>query len=595
MVPPRLGLRRPKYSMNHTLDEPGARPTSVSNPPSSPLRRGWALPLAMLALGCTPEPSPVDEGGSSDTGRPPGPDAGTGPDTTGAVDSTRGGEDSTGRGTTSESDGGIKLDVAGTPDLPPLPPPVCTVEDGLDGVGACSNQGPPDSFEPQVQWSWAGQDGQTQSATIPLVANLTDDDGNGTIDLCDIPDIVVSAYEYGTSFGGYDGNLYALDGATGRVHWKSDVVISARKTAALGDIDGDGLPEIVAVEYGSSALVAFEHDGQLKWVGDGPESSDFDAIALADLDGDGDVEIVLRNEIYDHLGQRQVTLNDQAGVYFFGSAPAVADLDGDGDQEVVLGRSAFHHDGTVVFSRLDLQPSYPQIANLDDDPFPEVLLQSSQGITVLEHDGTSKYEELRPTGAVATLTNWLRPSTVHDFDGDGISEFAASSSMTYSVYEQDASIIWSAPVEDFSGIATGTAFDFLGDGIAEAMYADEQDLYIFDGEGSVLLQVPRSSDTIIEYPVVADVDNDGSAEIVVVSNTNPLGVQTSPLVQVIRDVDDRWIQARRIWNQHTYHVTNVREDGTIPAHESPSWEELNTYRTNAQIENGGVCLPPPPG
>ena len=66
-------------------------------------------------------------------------------------------------------------------------------------------------------------------------------------------------------------------------------------------------------------------------------------------------------------------------------------------------------------------------------------------------------------------------------------------------------------------------------------------------------------------------------------------------VQVIRDADDRWIPARRIWNQHTYHVTNVREDGTIPQFEPPSWQLLNTYRTNAQIEGGAVCKPDPEG
>jgi hypothetical protein len=61
---------------------------------------------------------------------------------------------------------------------------------------------------------------------------------------------------------------------------------------------------------------------------------------------------------------------------------------------------------------------------------------------------------------------------------------------------------------------------------------------------------------------------------------------------VIRDQQDRWIQARRIWNQHTYHVTNVREDGTIPRHEPASWERLDTFRTNAQINGSGVCQPP---
>jgi hypothetical protein len=127
------------------------------------------------------------------------------------------------------------------------------------------------------------------------------------------------------------------------------------------------------------------------------------------------------------------------------------------------------------------------------------------------------------------------------------------------------------------------------------MYADERTLYVFGDDGQPVLSVPRSSKTLIEYPVVADVDNDGSAEIVVVSSPDWDDVQSAPTVQVIRDRDDRWIQARRIWNQHTYHVTNVREDTTIPAVEPPSWQHLNTYRTNAQIENGSVCSPPPEG
>jgi hypothetical protein len=42
-------------------------------------------------------------------------------------------------------------------------------------------------------------------------------------------------------------------------------------------------------------------------------------------------------------------------------------------------------------------------------------------------------------------------------------------------------------------------------------------------------------------------------------------------------------------------VTNVREDGVIPQHEPPNWEDLNTFRTQAQIEGGSICLPEPQG
>lgn len=93
---------------------------------------------------------------------------------------------------------------------------------------------------------------------------------------------------------------------------------------------------------------------------------------------------------------------------------------------------------------------------------------------------------------------------------------------------------------------------------------------------------------------MADVDNDGSAEIVVVSNDG-FGGQTAPTVQVVRDGEDRWVPARRIWNQHGYHVTNVRENGTIPKHEQPHWKTLNTFRTQAQIQDGTPCIPEPEG
>jgi hypothetical protein len=98
---------------------------------------------------------------------------------------------------------------------------------------------------------------------------------------------------------------------------------------------------------------------------------------------------------------------------------------------------------------------------------------------------------------------------------------------------------------------------------------------------------------LIEYPVVADVDNDQSADIVVVSNANGQTGNFLHTVEVLQDQDKRWIPTRRVWNQNAYHVTNVREDGTIPKTMAKSWQRLNTFRTNAQIESGGDCAPPP--
>jgi hypothetical protein len=305
------------------------------------------------------------------------------------------------------------------------------------------------------------------------------------------------------------------------------------------------------------------------------------------LDTDGDVEIYFANKIVDHDGNLLETLNDQVTGW---AATTAADLDDDGDLEVVLGRSAYHHDGAELYKNNSVQVGMPQVGDLDDDGLPEVLLAngSGLGLTLLEHNGTVKYQNVNPTGDF----DWRRPIAIHDMDGDEVSEFAVSSNANFGVYEGiDAELKWVMPVDDSSGLASGTAFDFLGDGIAEAIYADQTTLFVYDGnDGTVLLQSPRSSGTLTEYPAVSDVDNDGSAEIIVVSNH--WQQQFDPMVQAIRDVEDRWIQARRIWNQHTYHVTNVREDATIPQNEAQHWTQLNTFRTNAQIEGGAVCEPP---
>jgi hypothetical protein len=220
-------------------------------------------------------------------------------------------------------------------------------------------------------------------------------------------------------------------------------------------------------------------------------------------------------------------------------------------------------------------------------------VNSDQGISVIEHNGTVKFGPTRPTGEAASARCWGKPVAIHDFDGNGTADLGVGTCTTYAVYDITTTVEpnWTTPVSDFSGLATGTAFDFLGDGVADAIYADEQNAYVWEGvTGAIELQVSRTSGTLIEYPVVADVDNDGSAEFVVVSNGSPDGVALT----VYRDSQDRWIPARRIWNQHSYHVTNVREDGTIPKDMKKSWTLLNTFRTNSQVEAGGDCEPEQP-
>ena len=108
-------------------------------------------------------------------------------------------------------------------------------------------------------------------------------------------------------------------------------------------------------------------------------------------------------------------------------------------------------------------------------------------------------------------------------------------------------------------------------------------------DGTVLAQVPQNSHTLIEYPVIVDVDADGNAEIVFAANSEVhrcdaisgyTGYQAG--IRVFRDTADNWVGTRPVWNQHTYHITNVRQDLRIPSAELPNWRRFDNFRQNSQ-------------
>ncbi|MCA9712229.1 MAG: VCBS repeat-containing protein, partial [Myxococcales bacterium] len=456
-------------------------------------------------------------------------------------------------GSTESDDDGRPGTSGPLPDLGREDQAACEDRSDMPDGPPCTLEAPPDSFEATLQWQWTGPDGDTDSLVIPLVANLTDDDGNGRVDLCDVPDVVVTAGPPAPAtlgLGVPPARLYALDGATGALHWSSELRVRATVTPALGDLDGDGAVEIVALAPAAtpdvspypSQLVVFEADGSLAWRSDEDfEATSADAVALADLDGDGLVEIMVADHVFDHRGTPLIVAPQVRGTTSMGlriDAPLMpfgVDLDRDGDLEVLWARGAFHHDGTELYFDPEGPHGYAQVADLDRDGDPEVVLTTADGIGILDAEGNARMTIRRFEGIAAGLGNWHRPLAIHDIDGDRAPDLLASAGDLLLVLQPDptlgqASVLWSASVDDANGSAAGTAFDFLGDGRAEAIYADERRLYAFDIAGVPVLSTDRSSITQQEYPVVADVDDDGSAEMLVVNNAS---AGTAPTLMVL--------------------------------------------------------------
>ena len=426
-------------------------------------------------------------------------------------------------------------------------------------------------FAPTVEWQWSSSSvGREDVMMTPVVGDV---DGDG------MPEVVFVAYK---GRGAAAGALTILSGDTGREEgvWTSieGHGIASWAGVALGDLDGDGKPEIVTVTT-DDRLAAIHADGSAVWVSErsSGEAHASGAPVIADLDADGTAEVVLGRLILSHEGQREA-------VGSAGNAQGVSvcvDLDGDGLQEVVVGNAAYRADGSLLWSN-GLPDGMPAVADFDGDGFGEVASVAGGSLYLMDTDGTKLWGPKKLPGGRGG------PPTVADFDGDGRPEVAAAGRKGYVVFDTDGSQLWKRRTIDASSGVTGSSvYDFEGDGAWEVVYADEENLYVYQGvDGEVLMrQREHSSWTLFEYPVVADVDADGEAEIVLASNdTVKRGWHG---ITVLGNEGGHWAPTTPVWNQHAYHITNVDDSLRIPERPIMNWHlGHNSFRA------GGLRQPP---
>lgn len=430
------------------------------------------------------------------------------------------------------------------------------------------------------------------------------------------------------SFGSHGRHSLGVGDVSG--DGRPDIVYAGRQ-AAGGSI-------VHAIDGVSHALLWSSHDA-------GGAAVRLDivngAASLANLDGDPEAEIVFGAAVIDNDG---LVVWDEGGdgAYFGtngsyrGGISALVNLVGDATPEIVSGRHAWSVDWQVMGGVPQVTVSllwdaggndgYPAIADLDEDGTPEVIVVASGLVRVLDGETGLAWCGIDPTDALCLADPTVRtaavaipggglggPPTVADFDGDGRPEIAAAGGSSYSVYDLARAgedlvvpmgdpmpapgsiyVRWSQTTQDQSSNATGSSvFDFQGDGVAEVVYADECYMRVYSGlDGEVLLELPNSNGTIHEYPLVVDVDDDGNSEILVVANDGHTNCNAIPGyvytrgVRSFGDTFDQWVQTRRAWTQHTYHVTNSSSAGNVPALEVDNWLQpgLNDYRQNVQGE-----------
>ncbi|MEC8423354.1 MAG: FG-GAP-like repeat-containing protein, partial [Myxococcota bacterium] len=316
----------------------------------------------------------------------------------------------------------------GTPTCPDTPPE--TTE--LAVAQTCVSDPEVGAFEPVIEWQWTDNPvhpGYHQLMAQPVVANLTDDNEDGRIDDGDIPDIVVSAF--GPTNYRSPGVLVAISGADGTTLWSTegDGIDQPQGTSglAVADVDGTG-PSVFGMSTGG--LTRYDAAGTIVWTTSIPAVPAFGHghPAIGDLDGDGSPEIIIGPHAVAAEGRLLWSGAGGTGSAKFMSFPV--DVDGDGVQEVVAGNTLYESDGRIRWiTGLD---GYGAVADLDLDGVPEVIVAAQEGgeLRAMDIDGNVIW-------TYSFTDRGGGPPTIADYDGDGFPEIGLASEQVYRVLEHD--------------------------------------------------------------------------------------------------------------------------------------------------------------
>lgn len=218
--------------------------------------------------------------------------------------------------------------------LPNNVPPGIACSGGVPVVG---------QFSPALQCSWKAEAGDANGSFVlasPLVADLPNDSGAAA-------EIVFATFSTADGDGSVStpGTLRIISGQDCHLLETvadSSKLVRAAAAPALADLDGDGNVEIVA-RRNSNGLIAFTWDGSKYvklWQADGPDLSAghpqaWDGPSVHDLNGDGQPEIVLWDTVYDAQGKQLFAGSIAAYFGYNGYIPVLGDFDADGKVEIV--------------------------------------------------------------------------------------------------------------------------------------------------------------------------------------------------------------------------------------------------------------------
>ena len=289
--------------------------------------------------------------------------------------------------------------------------------------------------------------------------------------------------------------------------WEKNIPYSMFQSPLLPNLDGssEGTMEVLIKSHQTSDIFILDHNGnELRRLNPNvniTSGKDYNssALAVADLDGDGQMEIIAS---YDSLGiyiWRQdgtaFTTNPfwRAGDANLASAPVVCDLNGDGKKE-------------LVFSQHDVAVSHVYAISLEGDK------------TVAGWNGS---QTIPYTDNGASLDHTL---SVGDIDNDGHLEVVILGRGVVKAWKHTGDSIFGRSIDGLlpqiayaANINTPILADVDGDAIPDIVFCcNNKFIYALHNDGSDILGFPivSADENFLDTPCVADIDNDGRNEII---------------------------------------------------------------------------------
>ena len=349
-------------------------------------------------------------------------------------------------------------------------------------------------------------------------------------------------------FGSHDGHIYAVrsDGTEMWNYTASDIV---EYFTTVVDVDGDGELEVLYATTGSSdfriyALTA--SNATFEWSTQAfPTRALYSPVAVADVDGDGVKELFVGSQdksLYAFNGSDgSVRWAIPLGGAAWGNAAAVGNLTGDATPEIVYATStgdyhAVAADSSPVWTvspggNSNLVP--PSIGDVDGDGVLDVVAGDNavngNEFAVNGSDGSMLWQ-------LGTFSNQAGGQVLVDFEDDGRLEtvFALTRRSEIGAVDYLGNLRWTRNVGDII-YSIPAAADVTMDGVEDILVGVgdpsnpiNANLAILDRDGTILAQF-ASADAITATPVVADLDGDGTMEIVFASRTRTYAYSTGSL------------------------------------------------------------------